>query len=75
MAPTACTPAMACPAIQAPTPLEVELAALVVAARCPAARLPVEAWVTAALLAALLEELLVADMANKWPFAPSISTC
>jgi hypothetical protein len=35
----------------------------------------VEAWVTAALLAALLEELLVADMANKWPFAPSISTC
>jgi hypothetical protein len=62
MEPTECTPAMACPGIQAPTPLVAALAApakvltpLAVGwaplrvVRYPPARVPVEAWVTVAL--------------------------
>jgi hypothetical protein len=56
MGPPECIPATACPAIQVPTPL-------VVAPRSPAARLTVEAWVTAAVLAVLA--VLAADMANR----------
>jgi hypothetical protein len=75
MDPTECTPAWACPELQAAVPLEalaawamvrtprgVEWAPLRVA-RCPPVRVTVEAWGTAA--AALLAERAAADMVNR----------
>jgi hypothetical protein len=83
MDPTGCTPERPCPGIQAPTPLVAASAALAkvptplvgasAVARCPAERVPVEAWVTVALpegpleawvMVAALEERAAADMVN-----------